>query len=153
MGMINEGGTLSQYWPNVSTIIRRWCGNVRKARIMDQSLVILVPCWGFPGVWCLWWDTLRLIYLFIQHLYNVGPTSSTLVRHCTNVMQMFWVCRGKNKLPPRMSHTLWGWSREKTRGDFSRCRRGHLASQQMLPLVHYWTARQEIYDPDLASIV
>ena len=31
---------------------------------------------------------------FVQHLYNVGPTSSTLVQHCTNVIQMiclYWV--------------------------------------------------------------
>ena len=26
---------------------------------------------------------------FVQHLYNVEPTSSTLVQHCINVMQMF----------------------------------------------------------------
>ena len=26
-------------------------------------------------------------------LYNVGPTSSTLVQHCTNVIHMFCVCR------------------------------------------------------------
>ena len=25
---------------------------------------------------------------FVQHLYNVGPTSSTLVQHCINVIQM-----------------------------------------------------------------
>ena len=29
---------------------------------------------------------------FVWHLYNVGPTSSTLVQHCTNVIQMFCVC-------------------------------------------------------------
>ena len=29
---------------------------------------------------------------FVQHLYNVGPTSSTLVHHCTNITQMFCVC-------------------------------------------------------------
>ena len=29
---------------------------------------------------------------FVGHLYNVGPTSSTLVRHCINVIQMFCVC-------------------------------------------------------------
>ena len=29
---------------------------------------------------------------FVQHLYNVGPTSSTLVQHCINVAQMFCVC-------------------------------------------------------------
>ena len=29
---------------------------------------------------------------FVYHLYNVGPTSSTLVQHCTNVIQMFRVC-------------------------------------------------------------
>ena len=29
---------------------------------------------------------------FVSHLYNVGPTSSTLVQHCTNVKQMFCVC-------------------------------------------------------------
>ena len=29
---------------------------------------------------------------YVQHLYNVGPTSSTLVRHCINVIQMFCVC-------------------------------------------------------------
>ena len=27
-----------------------------------------------------------------KHLYNVGPTSSTLVQHCTNVIQIFCVC-------------------------------------------------------------
>ena len=31
---------------------------------------------------------------FVQHLYNVGPTSSTLVQHCINVIQMFCVCWG-----------------------------------------------------------
>ena len=30
----------------------------------------------------------------VQHLYNVGPTSSTLVRHCTNVVPMFCVYWG-----------------------------------------------------------
>ena len=29
---------------------------------------------------------------FVQHLYNVGPTSSTLVQRCINVIQMFCVC-------------------------------------------------------------
>ena len=29
---------------------------------------------------------------FVSHLYNVGPTSETLGRHCTNVIQMFCVC-------------------------------------------------------------
>ena len=28
---------------------------------------------------------------FVQHLYNVYPTSSTLVQHCTNIIQMFCV--------------------------------------------------------------
>ena len=28
----------------------------------------------------------------IQYLYNVDPTSSTLVQHCINVRQMFCVC-------------------------------------------------------------
>ena len=28
---------------------------------------------------------------FVQHLYNVGPTSSTLGRRCINVVQMFCV--------------------------------------------------------------
>ena len=28
---------------------------------------------------------------FLRHLYNVGPTSSTLVQHCPNVIQMFSV--------------------------------------------------------------
>ena len=28
---------------------------------------------------------------FLQHLYNVGPTSSTLVQHCTNAIKMFCV--------------------------------------------------------------
>ena len=28
----------------------------------------------------------------LQHLYNVGPTSSTLVQHCINVIKMFCVC-------------------------------------------------------------
>ena len=28
---------------------------------------------------------------FLLHLYNVCPTSSTLVQHCTNVIQMFCV--------------------------------------------------------------
>ena len=30
---------------------------------------------------------------FVQHLYNIGPTSSTLVQLCTNVIQMFCDCR------------------------------------------------------------
>ena len=29
-----------------------------------------------------------------QHLYNVDPTYSTFVQHCTNVIQMFCVCWG-----------------------------------------------------------
>ena len=28
---------------------------------------------------------------FLSHLYNVGPTSSTLVQHCINVIKMFCV--------------------------------------------------------------
>ena len=31
---------------------------------------------------------------FLTHLYNVGPTSATLVQHCINVIQMccvYWV--------------------------------------------------------------
>ena len=28
---------------------------------------------------------------FVQHLYNAAPTSSTLVQHCINVIQMFCV--------------------------------------------------------------
>ena len=28
---------------------------------------------------------------FVEHLYNVGPTSKTLGRRCTNVIQMFYV--------------------------------------------------------------
>ena len=30
---------------------------------------------------------------FVKHLHSVGPTSSTLVQHCTHVMQMFCVYR------------------------------------------------------------
>ena len=33
---------------------------------------------------------------FVWHLYNVGPTSLTLVRHCTNVIQMFCAYWGLN---------------------------------------------------------
>ena len=29
---------------------------------------------------------------FVEHLYNVGPTSKTLGQHRTNVIQMFCVC-------------------------------------------------------------
>ena len=29
---------------------------------------------------------------FVEHLYNVGATSQTLGRRCTNVVQMFCVC-------------------------------------------------------------
>ena len=29
---------------------------------------------------------------FVKQWYNVGPASSTLVQHCTNVIQMFCVC-------------------------------------------------------------
>ena len=29
---------------------------------------------------------------FVYHLYNVGPTSSTLVQHCINVIQICCVC-------------------------------------------------------------
>ena len=29
---------------------------------------------------------------FVWHLYKVGPTSKTLGRRCTNVIQMFCVC-------------------------------------------------------------
>ena len=28
---------------------------------------------------------------FVHHFYNVGPTSSTLVQHCINVIQMFYI--------------------------------------------------------------
>ena len=31
---------------------------------------------------------------FVQHLYNVVPTSSTLTQHCTNIVQMFCVYWG-----------------------------------------------------------
>ena len=31
---------------------------------------------------------------FVHHLTNVGPTSSTVDQHCTNVIQMFCVCWG-----------------------------------------------------------
>ena len=34
---------------------------------------------------------------FVQHLYNVGPSSKTLDRRCINVVQMFCVC------------WVWGW--------------------------------------------
>ena len=27
---------------------------------------------------------------FVEHLYNVGTTYSTLVQHCTNVIHMFY---------------------------------------------------------------
>ena len=29
---------------------------------------------------------------FVQHIYNVGPTSSTLVQHSINIIQMFCAC-------------------------------------------------------------
>ena len=29
---------------------------------------------------------------FVYHLYNIGPTSSTLVQRCINAIQMFCVC-------------------------------------------------------------
>ena len=32
-----------------------------------------------------------VLYLVVLHLYNVAPTSSTLVQHCTNVILMFCV--------------------------------------------------------------
>ena len=32
-----------------------------------------------------------------QHLCNVGPTSDTLVRRCTNVVQMFFLFAGKTQ--------------------------------------------------------
>ena len=28
----------------------------------------------------------------IQYLYNVGPTSKTLGRHCINIIQIFYIC-------------------------------------------------------------
>ena len=34
-----------------------------------------------------------IIWTFVYNLYNVGPTSSTLVQHCINVIQMFCVHR------------------------------------------------------------
>ena len=40
------------------------------------------------------WITPASLKTFASHLYNVGPTSSTLVQHCTNVIQMFRVCWG-----------------------------------------------------------
>ena len=35
---------------------------------------------------------------FVYHLYNVGPALKTLGRRCTNVIQMFCVCRGHDTL-------------------------------------------------------
>ena len=42
------------------------------------------------------WNSLypRKHKTFPWHLYNVGPTSSTLVPHCTNVIPLFCVCWG-----------------------------------------------------------
>ena len=37
---------------------------------------------------------------FVQYLYNVGPTSKTLARRCTNVVQMFCVCWDSPTPPP-----------------------------------------------------
>ena len=51
-----------------------------------------------------YWSTYRAN---IKHLYNVGPTSSTLVQHCTNVIQMFcvyWVLTG-------LFHCVFQWAR------------------------------------------
>ena len=41
--------------------------------------------------------------IFIYYLYNVGPTSSTLVRHCINVIKMFCVCWLVNDLSRRIA--------------------------------------------------
>ena len=43
---------------------------------------------------------------FLWHLYNVGPTSSTLVQHCINVIQMFcvdweWIAMTISSTPAR----------------------------------------------------
>ena len=43
-----------------------------------------------PVIWCVT-SGLILAKTFVQHLYNVGPKSWTLVQHCINVMQMFCV--------------------------------------------------------------
>ena len=40
---------------------------------------------------------------FVYHLYNVGPTTSTLVQHCINGIQMFCVCW------PCLCHTATDW--------------------------------------------
>ena len=45
---------------------------------------------------------------FVKHLYNVGPTSSTSVQHCTNVIQMFciyWVSHVLARLYSRVGLT------------------------------------------------
>ena len=46
---------------------------------------------------------------FVWHLYNVGPTSLTLDRHCTNAIQMFCVCWGGavNNLQLRTPKRMW----------------------------------------------
>ena len=44
---------------------------------------------------------------FVQHLYNDGPTSSTLVQHCINVIQMscfYWGTRWWATLPKEKRH-------------------------------------------------
>ena len=41
---------------------------------------------------------------FVQHLYNVGPTSSTLVQHCAIVIQMFCVYWDRSDYPANTKH-------------------------------------------------
>ena len=61
--------------------------------VLFKGCVIKI-CFGIHGID---WLSLKYIYIiypskhktFLYHLYNVGPTSSTLVRHCINVIQKF----------------------------------------------------------------
>ena len=64
------------------------------------------PLSGSPGSpqekWPLWKKNIDLISCssISKHLYNVGPTSKTLDRRCTNVIQMFCVCWGNSVAAP-----------------------------------------------------
>ena len=62
-------------------------------RLSELCVVTLVLVW--VGVSCLLGSCWGLYpskhKTFVSHLYNVGPTSSTLVQHRTNVIQMLCV--------------------------------------------------------------
>ena len=59
-------------------------------RVLAAILSINTPGNVYIGILCV--SAPSQHKTFVKHLYNVGPTSSTLVQHCINVIQMFWTC-------------------------------------------------------------